>query len=231
MVIIYNLSGLLVGLAGMAAGLLLFGVSGWLSAALFGLGAVWLAFGRGKRDPSTGVKRPAPSLFFIPLFIPAIPILLLAPLVVVFDVQRMGKVADPRYAQFRLDEKALNESKVNGDSALAGAVYDALVNEAHDNAAHVYASAKDDRVLVLAKVPTLKEISKAGRGGLLKALGLALGQADASKGRQVYLGIKGRVAYGIVQTPTGLTIDSVVSPDPLLNFYGPPPAEKAKPGT
>ncbi|SIO38208.1 hypothetical protein SAMN05444166_4250 [Singulisphaera sp. GP187] len=222
MIIIYNLSGLLIGLLGIVVGFLVFAVSGWLSAGLLVLGMIWMALGRGKLNAESGLKTPAPSLFFIPLFALAIPILLLAILAVSADVQRSKKVLDPRSALLDQDEKTLNRTKLTGDSDLALAAYDALKPVALDDKMHVFAVVKDQRTLVLAKIPSLKEIDKSARASMVKALVTALETQEAVKDLPLYLGIKGRFAYGVVHTPAGTTIDSTVSPDPLLGFYGPP---------
>jgi hypothetical protein len=230
MIIIYNLSGLIIGLAGLVVGFLVFGLTGWLSAGLLILGVIWLAFGRGRRDPESGLKRPAPSLFFIPLFVLAFPILLLALPTVIFDVQSGRKALDPRSAQFREDERALSQSKLAGDRALALAAYDVLKTSALDDKTHVFASTDGDRVLILAKIPSLKELDESARAVMVKALTTALETHDAVKGRRLFLGVKGQFTYGVVQTPAGSKIGKTVSSDPLLDYYGPPAPARANPG-
>jgi len=222
MIIIYNLSGLLIGIAGIAVGFLAIVVTGWISAGLLTLGAIWLAFGRARRDPETGIARPAPALFFIPLYLLSIPILLLALLAAIGDVQQGRKALDPRSALLQADQKALDQTKLTGDPDLAGAAYDALKAIARDDKMHVFAAARGPAVLVLVKIPSLKEIGESDRAAMAQALIAALEDRDASRGRQVYLGIRGRLTYGIIRTPAGTKIGSVVSSDPLLEFYGPP---------
>jgi hypothetical protein len=68
MILIYNMGGLLIGLAGIGAGFLVFLLSGKLFLGLLTIAVIWLAFGRSKLDRQTGAKRPAPALFFVPLF-------------------------------------------------------------------------------------------------------------------------------------------------------------------
>lgn len=222
MFIIYNVPGLLIGLAGIVAGFLALTVSGWLSVGLTVLGTIWLVFGRGKQNVESGLRSPAPALFFIPLSILAIPILLLAIVAVFGDLQDRRKGLDPRSSQFSQDEKTLNRTKRTGDPDLALTAYDALKKVALDDRMHVFASSQGQRVLVLAKIPSLKEIDKADRTSLTKAVVEALEAQDSTKDLPLYLGIKGRLTYGVVQTPTGTQVGSAVSPDPLLDFYGPP---------
>lgn len=229
MIIIYNLSGLLVGAAGILAGVVALAVSGWLSLALFLIGGIWLYFGRSKRDPATGLARPSPSLFFIPLYILAIPVLLLAVLAIFVDTQQSRAPRDPRQARFREDEKALGQSKLTGDRDVALAAYNALKPVALDDDMHVFAAVNDPRVLVLARIPSLKELNDADRAGMVKALATAFETLDATRGRQLFLGIKGRFAYGVVQTPTVQKFGKIVPSEPLLSYYDfpGPPAESA----
>lgn len=225
MILIYNLSGLIVGAAGVLAAGMVIGLTGRMSVALFVLGLIWVVFGRRKLDHSTGMKRPAPSVFFIPLWFLSIPVFLLAGLMMSVDgeLAKPGP-ADPRYARFQQDETALDQSKISGDPKLASAAHDALMTVARDDDMRVFASTSDGRVLVLAKIPSLKKISKADRDRMVTVLTDSVEADSALKGPKLYLGIKGRLTYGVVSTPSGKEIGSVVLEAPLYSFYDPPPA-------
>lgn len=77
MVIIFNLGGLLIGILGLVVGLILTLLTGNFGLGLLVVGAIWLRFGRRRIDEDAQEVWPAPSLFFIPLFFWAFPVILI----------------------------------------------------------------------------------------------------------------------------------------------------------
>jgi hypothetical protein len=221
MILVYNLGGLLIGIAGIIAGFFAVLLSGKLFLGLLVIAVIWLAFGRGKLDPQTGAKRPAPALFFVPLFYLAFPVLLLAVPAGLIELQG-SPPRDQRHALLKADEKALDGTKLTGDLDLAGVAYDAVAGPAHDDRTHVFAATSGDRVLILVKIPTLKELDDSDRKSLLKKVADALQSREAAKGGSLYIGLKGRLAFGAIQTPAGVKVGKLVVPDPLLDFYSTP---------
>jgi hypothetical protein len=74
----------------------------------------------------------------------------------------------------------------------------------------------------------LKELDDAARRNLLEKLVGVLASHSVSKGHRPFVGIKGRLLFGAIQSPAGTKVGSAVLDSPLLDFYGPLP--EAKPG-
>lgn len=228
MFIIYNLSGLLLGLAGVFIGILTILLTGRLSFGMIILATVWLAFGFRRRvDATTGTKRPFPSLFFIPLGFFAIPILLLS--LPVFFIERVAarqppQPSDPRAALFNADEAYLRGNAASGDVQLSRAILKTLqsmtVEEAKAEEFRVFSRKKPDAILVLISAPNLKQFKNPAREQLLDLVeGILTAEEGAS--RKYYIGVKGRVAFGAVRVPPDRTeIGAIVSESVLYPFYG-----------
>ena len=57
---------------------------------------------------------------------------------------------------------------------------------------------------------------------LLHAIGEILSEDDGLKAKKVYIGVKGRIAFGAIQVPPGrVKTGSVLRDSPLRDFYGP----------
>ena len=231
MLIIFNLSGLIVGLIGLGLGLAAFMASGKLALGLVAIAVTWIGLGLwwkfGKPAPPGGERRKYPALFFIPLPFLAIPLVPLAFLVGIAEVMVRAMPVDPRAPGLQADEQVLTTTRIGGDSAASEAVMGALDAVAPDGY-HVLTRIKPDAVLVLVKAPDLKHVEEPGRARMLDALAAALEADPRTRGRRQYLGIKGRFAFGAVRVPPGRTeIAPLANRTPLLAFYGEPTAPAA----
>jgi hypothetical protein len=230
MIIIYNLSGLLLGVAGAAVGVVVAVATGHLSLGLLATALVWLIFGWRKVDPVTKAKRPYPSVFFIPLAFVAIPLAAVAVPLLVFERVAKSVPRDPRAALLDADEATLRSVKAGGDSALSKSILEGLEGVIEPGAAkvedyRVFTRVGDDAVLVLVQVPNLKQYQDTAREQLLAMIEGILLAEDRLKDKKVYIGVKGRVAFGAISAPDDLTkTGAAVSERPLYDFYGPAPA-------
>lgn len=230
MIIIYNLSGLLLGLAGIAAGLLVGLATRHLSLGLLAMALVWSIFGWRRVDPVTQTKRPFPSVFFIPLAF--IGILLVLASVPMFLVERVVRNAprDPRAALLDADESTLRQFRVGGDAALSNDILEHLASIVEEKGAkvedyHVFTRVGSDAVLVLVQVPNLKQYEPEAREQLLNFIEGMLWAEERVQGKKLYIGVKGRVAYGALRGPNDFTkTGAAVSERPLYEFYGAGPA-------
>src|SRR5215213_8628171 len=165
MILIYNLTGLLLGLIGVGLGLMTFLLTGRLSLGLLIIASVWLAFGFRRRvDHTTGAKGPFPSVFFIPLGFWGIPIVLLVlPVFLIeqFAARQERKAPDQRAALFNADEAWLRTTNISGDVRLSRAIREGLVGtlvaEAKAEDFVVFTRTSPDAVLVLIAAPNLKQ--------------------------------------------------------------------------
>ena len=224
MIFIFNLSGLLLGLAGAAAGIVTIVLTGRLSFGVAILCFVWLAFGWRKIDPATGAKRPFPSLFFIPLPFLALPLLLLTVPMLFVERDRPDTPRDPRAALLDADERSLRSSLVSGDAALSKKLRDVLVeaaaSEVKPEEFRVFTRTRGGDVLVLVQVPNLKQFADTARVELLDAVETIV-DLERSGGGGTYVGVKGRVAFGAIRVPPDVTKTGTVVPESMLYpFYG-----------
>ena len=233
MILIYNFSGLLLILAGAAVGIVAWLATGYFSFALLFMSLVWLTFGWRKTDPVTKLKKPYPSLFFIPLAFIAIPLSVLS--VPMLIVERVAKALprDPRAALLDADEAELRTTRVGGDRMLSAEVLKHLTSgvgsaDAKVEDYRVFTRVKPDAVLVLVQVPNLKEYQDTAREQLLDLVEGMLMAEDRTQGKRVYIGVKGRVSYGAIRAPGDFTKTGAVVVDrPLYEFYGPGGAASA----
>jgi hypothetical protein len=239
MIIIYNLSGLLLAGAGIVAGFFVAVLSGWFSLGLLTIAVIWFAGGLWWRNQEleSGEKQPFPALFFIPLPILAVPVAFVAALLfVVIEWGAHGRPPDPRAALFKEDERLLDLGAA-GDLPLSQKILAAVQAMPLDgkNAGtwHVTTRKKDDAVLVLVKATALKNYKENTRMALVRRITDVLAADEELKEKRIFLGIKGRLTFGVVLTPPNhLQIGSAVPETKLYDFYDEPagPARVARAG-
>jgi hypothetical protein len=244
MIIIYNISGLLVGLLGavlgflVLSGLVVVGSPVFLSPGFLAIAAVWCALGRAKPNFETGEMRPAPAVFFIPLFYWGLVIGILSLPVAGFEIfvaPQAKQVAadqaakDPRVNQFKELEDDLSRNR-SDDEALSGALMAMIAKMLPGEPVNVAIKSSDSRVLVLMKLKDLKKIKEPDRKTLLKGIREV---AEAQRpGVQVYAGIKGRLMFGAITAPGQPDlVGSVVEERNLFAFFDAPPATTADSST
>ena len=227
MILVYNLSGLLLIVAGAAVGIVAWLTTGYFSFAILFMSLVWLTFGWRKTDPVTKAKKPYSSVFFIPLVFVAMPLVVLS--VPMLLVERVAKAMprDPRAALLDADEAELRTTRAGGDRVLSAEVLKHLATIVDSGNAkvedyHVFTRVKPDAVLVLVLVPNLKQYQDTAREQLLNLIEGMLMAEDRTQGKRVYIGVKGRVSYGAIRGPDDFTkTGAVVLEKPLYDFYGP----------
>ncbi len=228
MIIIYNTSGLVVGVLGLILGLLVVLASGLFSLGGATVAAVWIGAGlwwkyRARPEGTTGRF---PAIFFIPLPFWAAPLVLMSLLALVIEVRAGRRPPDPRAARFTADERMLDSTSFSGDVPVSKLLKDALekvvVEEATPDNCHVFTKLGDGTVLVLIKSPNLQNLKMPARVELLHAIEAILASLPQTKGKQPYIGVKGRIAFGAIRFPPDqIKTGSVLVTSPLYDFYGP----------
>ncbi|TVP96667.1 MAG: hypothetical protein EA381_16930 [Planctomycetaceae bacterium] len=222
MIIIYNPMGALVGLFGLIIGVALFVVTQSLAVGFLAIAGIWCWFGRSKLNLETGKKRAAPSFFFIPLFYWGILVAIAAyPARLVDNAGGLNQgqpvADDPRADQFKLDEAGLRTNQSDApelSAALGMLISETLPSEPFN----LSVKSSDDAVLVLIKLPGLKELSERNRRALLEGVRNAAQQQRPDV--QVFVGIKGKLLYGAILTPDQpMQVGKIVSKDALYAFY------------
>ena len=228
MIIVYNTSGLIVGVLGLFLGVLVVVASGLFSLGGATVAAVWIGAGlwwkyRARPDGETGRF---PAIFFVPLPFWAAPVLLTSLLALFVEVRAGRRAPDPRGARFTADERMLDSTAFSGDVPLSKSLRDALgkivVAEARADDYHVFTKLGDGTVLVLIKSPKLQNFRMPARVQLLHAIESILASQPQTKGKQPYIGVKGRIAFGAIRVPPDqIKTGSVLAASPLYDFYGP----------
>jgi hypothetical protein len=227
MIIVYNPSGLIVCVVGLFLGLLVAVVSGLVSLGGATVATVWIGAGlwcKYRARPDGKIGR-FPAIFFIPLPFLAAPLVLMSLLALVIEVSVGRRPPDPREARFTADERMLDSASFSGDVSLSKSLGDALgkitVEEAKADNYHVFTKLGDDTVLVLIKSPNLKNFKMPARVELLHAIESILASQPQTKGKQPYIGVKGRIAFGAIRVPPDqIKTGSVLAESPLYDFYG-----------
>lgn len=232
MLIIYNLSGFLVTLAGLVLGVVATCTTGLMSVGVFVASAVWIGGGLWWRSMkrADGTKWAWPAVFFVPMPIwGAVLLVLGGALSVGMDFASSRRSKDPRHAMFQVDENAARGQMIAGDDATARAVYEVVTGTRYSGAfaqdVKVYASVKPEGVLTIVQISNLKLFSETARSEALDAIDGALAKLPALEGKKRYIGIKGKLIFGAVKTPTRRNL-SVGSGDDFVEFYGAAPVEK-----
>jgi hypothetical protein len=231
-IVIYNISGLLIGVLGIFVGFLAAGVTGSLAVGLLVMSACWAGVGlwwRNNRTPD-GLKRRYPAIFFIPLPFLAIASTLLAIAVIPIEMNApsQSRTPDPRRTQITQAESNLRTTSASGDVTLATSVHNAVSKAAFAgmiaDRTNVHATTSDTGVLVLVKISNLKKFDKPARTALLQTVTDTVKAAPGLDSKPLYIGIKGTLMYGAIQTPTQTNLNTD-GPDDLLAFFGAPPVE------
>lgn len=232
MIIIYNITGLLVGVVGAAIGFLVsfaliaVGSPVWLAPGVLTIAGIWGVFGRAKPNFETGEMRPAPSIFFVPLFYWGILIGFLSlPLAAIEILARQANnpnvrnqiAQDPRRQQFQDLVEGLDRNKTD-DDVLSEMVKTMIAQALPGQPVNVAIKSSDSSVLVLMKLKNLKKVKDPDRKFLLNNI-----RELATKRRpgvQVYAGIKGEIFFGAISAPgRAEDIGKVVEESPLFAFF------------
>jgi hypothetical protein len=238
MILIYNLSGLLVGAAGILAAVAVIAATGRAGIAVLVGSLIWIGLGYWWRTRPTGVfaydglpePNAWPSVFFIPLPFIGIAMAGISIIIMLGELKGWSTLDDPRDAKLTADEKQMQAADINGDAELSRLVRQEISKVDPASSVNVLTRIEGDRVLVLAKLSKFKDIDTAARQKLLDRILETVRQYPAAKGKNPYIGIKGRVLYGIVHVPPNTTKIGETAPQELLyDFYGPAAAPTSTP--
>lgn len=89
-----------------------------------------------------------------------------------------------------------------------------------------YSTVKDDKLLVLLKVPDLKQIPKEKRVHLTNIIEKLLDRQTGLAGKERYIGVHGKLNMMMIKTPSKEDNSNLVLSAPLWDFYGEKVAEK-----
>jgi hypothetical protein len=226
LIIIYNVSGLLIGAAGF-----LVGVFGLVLTRSFALGLVfasvtWCALGFWwRRKPTAdGTVRAYPSIFFIPVpWIAIVTLLAGLALTPVEFMARSKRENDPRGQMLESVERSVRAAAVSGEKEVATLVRDAVLQGnfagVMADSASVHVAANETGALAVIKITNLKRFTPEARMKLLDTVATTLSAHERCAGKQQYIGIKGPLMFGAIRTPAGTTSNSSAG-DELRAYFG-----------
>jgi MFS family permease len=129
--------------------------------------------------------------------------------------------ADPRLIELHVDEQSLSSDRTTGDPVICDSVAKAIkpfIGSSANEDVHVLVNHNQDNVLVLIMLPTLSQLPEQSRDKLLGAVMSGISENES----HVFIGIKGNLLFGAVQTPPDVRhIGQFVSEQTLLPFYAP----------
>jgi hypothetical protein len=224
MIIIHNAKGGLVAIAGLALAVVMTLVTAKLWLGLAFASAIWIYYGWPTKDEETQKWEFYPHVFFIPLPLFGVIALLIA-VFAFLAVPRLDEPRSPLAAVLDNDEKVLANVPVGGNEVLSAAVRTALRMMPEelvrtDGVAVFSRSNVEGKVLVLVKVPLLKEAKDPARIAILSTVEKAVMETAGVPADRLYVGVKGKFLYGAIRTPTsGHLVGGAVDDDKLLPFY------------
>jgi hypothetical protein len=230
MIIVYNPSGMIFGVLGLFLGILVAVGSGLVSLGGLTVAAVWIGASLWFKNRTRADGQPGrfPAIYFIPLPFWAAPVVLASLFALVIEVKGGRRLPDPREPLFTADKRMLDKASFTGDVSLSKSLVEALGKITGEDAIadnyHVFTKLGDGAVLVLIKSPNLKNFEMPDRVKLLHNIESILASQTQTKGKQPYIGVKGRLTFGAIRVPPNrIETGSVVLESPLYDFYGPAP--------
>lgn len=145
-------------------------------------------------------------------------------LVVFSTIMILTSTTDPRQAMLDQDEdRMVLQPTLEKDSisykmkkSFEGSSY--WAEQANEFA--YFSSSKENRMLMLMKVPKIKKMDKEDRPFVLETVHAVLDLQEGVKDKDRYIGIKGKYTFMVIQSPGNLENSRLASTRYLLDFYG-----------
>lgn len=135
------------------------------------------------------------------------------------------KEVDPRSELLKADlERTSVNPTMESDSIsfkLKAFFNDNAIEEIKPSEFEFLTKVKDNKVLILAKLPDLKKVRKEGRDDVVEMIQLIADTQESISDMDKYIGVHGTYNMMMVKTPVDYQNGNVVSDEALLEFYGP----------
>ena len=148
----------------------------------------------------------------------------------------IGSTAEPdsRSDLFNADLQMLTSNPSKQEDPVSYKIkqtFDAFVNEEiNPSEFEYYSTAKEDKALVLVKIPDLKHVEKDARKEVIDMIESAIASEPSIKGKKLYIGVQGSFTMMVIKTPTYEANSRIASQSELYDYYGPkqlpPPSEE-----
>jgi len=101
-------------------------------------------------------------------------------------------------------------------------MFDVVIEEDMEPSEFQYRTiVKEDKALVLVKMPKLRKVVKDERHLIIEMVELVLSDEKDLKDKDLYIGVMGQVLMKVIKTPTYQESKSLALKSELLDFYGP----------
>jgi len=89
-----------------------------------------------------------------------------------------------------------------------------------------YTKIKDNKALILVKIPKLKKVEKKSRPQIIEMIEMITNSQHDLEGKEKYIGVHGNYNFMLLKTPTEEKNGNFIIDTPLYEFYGPKPITK-----
>jgi zinc-ribbon family len=148
-------------------------------------------------------------------------------LVLLLTIIDLATVPDPRSELLKADVEKMSANPSDSISMALKSLFNSFANEEVKPEEFEYLTKiKDDKVLILAKIPSLKNVQKEGRKQVIDMIELVANADTITKNLKKYIGVHGKYNMMMVKTPTSFESSNIAFEDPLFEFYGPATVKK-----
>lgn len=154
----------------------------------------------------------------------------IAALILLFNIVDATTEDDPREKLLDADiERISTDPTMASDSAAfkLKALFNEFATEEVNPAEFGFLTkTKNDKALILAKIPSLKQVQKEGREQVIEMIELLVNSDESLKGKKIYIGVHGKYNMMMVKTPKVYENSNLVLDEALFDFYGPKSSAK-----
>ena len=132
---------------------------------------------------------------------------------------------DPRDTFLQEDLAGLTGTPAENEDSLSYVLKTYLdqlvINEMHPERFEYYSREESDRVLMLIRIPTLRDLDKSARPQILEMVHAVIDGFPHLDGKDRYVGVQNKVNFMLISTPAGEENSRFANYDGLYTFYGP----------
>ena len=98
---------------------------------------------------------------------------------------------------------------------------DVVIDEMHPERFEYFSREEADRVLVLIRIPTLRDLDKSARPQILELVHAVIDEFPHLDGKERYVGVQNKANFMLISAPSGEENSRFANYDGLYAFYGP----------
>jgi|GEM_PF-938948 len=145
-------------------------------------------------------------------------------IIILFNIMDATREIDPRSELLKADIEQMSASptmETDSTSFKLKAFFNDFANEEINPSEFEFITkSKDDKVLILAKIPNLKKVQKEGRKQVIEMIEMLANSEESLKNKDKYIGVHGKFTMMMLKTPTDYENSNIISDKALYEFYG-----------